>query len=406
DVLADAEYTYFENQKIAGYRTALGAPLLRGGNVLGVIFVGRTVVQPFTDKQIELVATFADQAVIAIENVRLFDEVQARTRDLTESLQQQTATADVLQVISRSTFDLQTVLDTLANSAGRLCEAENVQIFLRAGEVYRLAAHNGFSLEYQEYVKQHPIAPSRGTLVARTALQGAPVHIPDVLADAEYTWLEGQRLAGFRAAFGVPLLREGSWVGVRAMTRGTPHPFTTRQMELVTTFADQAVIAIENVRLFEEVQARTCELSESLQQQTATSEVLQVISSSPGELGPVFEAMLENATRICEAKFGVLFRSEGVALRAVALHGAPPLYAEERRRNPVIRPRPETMLGRAMATKQTTQISDIRDEPDQTGSSSGTTGAVLAKLAGARTAVAVPMLKGNELIGAILIYRQ
>src|SRR5262249_3259258 len=143
-----------------------------GGNVLGVIFVGRTVVQPFTDKQIELVATFADQAVIAIENVRLFDEVQARTRDLTESLQQQTATADVLQVISRSTFDLQTGLDTLANSAGRLCEAENVQIFLRAGEVYRLAAHNGFSLEYQEYVKQHPIAPGRGTLVARAALQG------------------------------------------------------------------------------------------------------------------------------------------------------------------------------------------------------------------------------------------
>src|SRR5262249_52333286 len=151
---------------------------------------------------------------------------------------------------------------------------------------------------------------------------------------------------------------------------------------------------------------RTRELSESLEQQTATSEVLRVISSSPGELEPVFQAMLENATRICGAKFGVLFRSEGVALRAVALHGAPPLYADERRRNPVIRPRPETMLGRALATKQTTQIRDIRDEPDQTGSSSGTTGAVLAKLAGARTAVAVPMLKGNELIGAILIYRQ
>src|SRR5262249_52280238 len=160
------------------------------------------------------------------------------------------------------------------------------QIFLHAGEVYRLAAHNGFSLEYQEYVKQHAIAPSRGTLVAGTALPGGPVDIPDLLADAQYTWLQGQRHAEFPAARGAALLREGSCVGVMAMTRGTPHPFTTRQMELVTTFADQAVIAIENVRLFEEVQARTCELSESLQQQTATSEVLQVISSSPGELGP------------------------------------------------------------------------------------------------------------------------
>src|SRR5262249_23368567 len=163
----------------------------------------------------------------------------------------------------------------------------------------------------------------------------------------------------------------------------------------------------ENGRLFEAEQQRTRELSESLEQQTATSEVLQVISSSPGELEPVFETMLANAIRICGAKFGVLFRSEGDALRAVALHGAPRLYAEERRRNPLIRPRPETMLGRALAIKQTTQISDIRDEPDQTGSSSsGTRGAVLAKLAGARTAVAVPMLKATELTGAILIYRQ
>src|SRR5262245_34482271 len=280
DVLADPEYTYFDAQRLGGFRTMLGVPLLRDGQPIGVLSLTRSVVKPFTDKQIELVTTFADQAVIAIENVRLFDEVQARTRDLTESLQQQTATADVLQVISRSTFDLQTVLDTLANSAGRLREAENVQIFLRAGEVYRLAAHNGFSLEYQEYVKQHPIAPGRGTLVARAALQGVPVHIPDVLADPEYTFLEGQRLAGFRAAFGVPLLRQGSCVGVMAMTRGTPHPFTTRQMELVTTFTDQAVIAIENVRLFDEVQERSRELQESLQQQTATADVLKVISRS------------------------------------------------------------------------------------------------------------------------------
>ena len=274
DVLADAEYTMAETALKARIRTALGVPLLREGNPIGVILLGRRAIQPFTEKQIQLVTTFADQAVIAIENVRLFDEVQARTRDLTEFLQQQTATADVLKVISRSTFDLQTVLQTLVESAARLCDADKVNITRQRDGVFYRAEAYGFSQEFMDYVKDVPIKAERGSAFGRALLEGRAIHIPDVKADPEYTWVEAQRLGDFRTVLSVPMLREGVPTGVLSLTRTDARPFTEKQIELATTFADQAAIAIENVRLFERVEARTRELAKSLEDLRTTQDRL------------------------------------------------------------------------------------------------------------------------------------
>ena len=308
----------------------------------------------------------------------------------------------MLKVISRSTFDLQTVLDTLVQSAARLCDAEKAFIFRRDGDVYRLAANHGFSSDYRDWMERQPIAVGRGTLVGRTAFEARMVHIPDVLADPEYTLTEAIKLGKFRSMLGIPLLREGSPIGVIALTQSTVRPFTDKQIELVKTFADQAVIAIENVRLFDEVQARTRDVSESLEQQTATAEVLKVISSSPGELEPVFEAMLENAVRICGANFGNLYLREGDAFRIGATYGAPPPYVEYLRTEQLFPLNPKVGLGLLVRTKETYHLADI--------SAVSTHGDKLREatitLAGARTLVGLPMVKDNEVIGAIVIYRQ
>src|SRR5262249_56656150 len=262
-------------------------------------------------------------AVTAIENARLLNELR-------ESQQQQTATADVLKTISRSTFDLQAVLQTLVESAGRLCRADRSTIRLvRDGAYHHLASH-GYPPEHIEYMTSHPIFPSRASLVGRVVLEGKAIHIMDVQADAELTYLRAPGVERLGTGLGVPLLREGKPIGTLLLIRAKVEPFTDKQIELAVTFADQAVIAIENVRLFDEVQARTRELSEALEQQTATSEVLGVISRSPGELAPVFQAMLENATRLCAAKFGTMYLREGDAFRMVATHNAPAAYVEAR----------------------------------------------------------------------------
>jgi GAF domain-containing protein len=383
-----------------GHRTILSTPLLREGEAIGSLSLRRTDVRPFTAKQIELAETFADQAVIAIENVRLFDEVQARSRELSESLEQQTATAEVLQVISRSTFDLQTVLDTLVQSAARLCEAEQNVIFLREGNVYRIAARYGMPPELEEYAKQHPISPGRDTLTGRVVLESGVIHIPDVLADPEYTY-GAQPLGGYRAMLGVPLLREGTCIGVMTITRKTPQPFADKQIELVTTFADQAVIAIENVRLFEEVQARSRELSESLQQQTATADVLKVISRSTFDLPTVLNTLVDSAARLCEADTAQILRPTGKEAGyyyIAATYGYTPEY-DEHVKTLRLPPGRGSLTGRILLEGKPVQIPDVLADAEYALHEA-------QRLGGFRTHLGVPLLREEAPIGVLVLSRR
>jgi len=273
----EAEGTYELTQNVArtrGWRSRLMVPLRSDNEAIGVISITRKEPGEFAAQHVELLRTFADQAVIAIQNVKLFDEVQARTRDLEESLQQQTATADVLKVISRSTFDLKTVLQTLVESAARLCDADTSQITRQQDGVFFRAETYGFSEEFIKYTTTIPVAADRGSAIGRALLEGKAANIPDVLADPEYTFMEARRFTDYRTVLAVPMLRESAPIGVIVMTRKEPRPFTDKQIELATTFADQAAIAIGNVQLFDEVQARTRELAQSLEDLRAAQDRL------------------------------------------------------------------------------------------------------------------------------------
>jgi signal transduction histidine kinase len=374
--------------ELGGYRTVLSVPMLKGQEVVGLIVIYRQEVHPFTNKQVEVVKSFASQAVIAIENTRLLNELR-------EALQQQTATADVLKVISRSTFDLQTVLDTLTKSAVRLCEAESAHIFRRTETDYELAACCGYSSEYEAHMRSRRFAPARDSLVGRIALEGRMVHIPDTLADSEYNQPEAQKLGRFRTMLGVPLLREGTPIGALTLTRSEVRPFTDKQIELVTIFADQAVIAIENVRLFDEVQARTGELSQSLEQQTVSAEILKVISRSIFNLQPVLETVIENACRLCAADKGFIYRVHSDSGHFAEAYNASPELLELLARTPVRRAR-NSVTGRVLLERRTIHVEDVQADPEY----------AFVERVGVRTTLGVPMLREGSLLGVIIIYRE
>src|SRR5262245_40493359 len=317
--------------------------------------------------------------------------IEQLRRELDESRRQQTATADVLKLISRSNFDLKVVLQNLVESAAQLCVAQQAIVTLRGNDgLYRLAAIFGFPAEFEDYMRQNPLAPGRATTTGRVALEGKVVHIPDVLADPEYDFPKGQQLGGYRSNLGVPLLRDSVPIGAFVLMRPVVKPFTDKQIELVENFAAQAVIAIENTRLLNE-------LRESLQQQTATADVLRVISSSRGDLKPVFEAILENAVRICEAKFGNLYIYEENFFRIVAMQNAPPAYGEFWRREPVfvVTDSSRIPLARLARARKVIQIPDLTADEAYIGRDDPRLVAIVDS-ADARTMLLVPMLKEGE----------
>ena len=344
--------------------------------------------RPFSEKEIAFLQNFAAQAVIAMENARLLGELRERTRDLEESLEYQTGTSNVLNVISRSTSDVQPVLDTVAETATRLCGADTGNIAIREGEVYRFAASSYSAADPEFWVKlrQRTIVPGRDSLSGRVLLEGRVVHIEDILADPDYAFPE-TAASGRRTGLGVPLLREGESIGVIALSRQRVEPFTERQIELVRTFADQAVIAMENARLLGELQARTRELEESLEYQTATSDVLKVISRSTFDLQPILDTLVETAARLCDAGQSAL------AIRSDDLYRCVATFSLNREWDQMLR----TMT--FALERQPVYVADVAADPEFAVPGAVTIGK-------ARTALGVPLMREGEPTGVLIVLRQ
>jgi GAF domain-containing protein len=394
--------------RLHGFRSMLYVPLMNGAVPFGVITVTRVEPGGFPPHHIQLLQTFADQAVIAIENTRLFNEVQERTIELTEALEQQTATAEVLGVISSSAGDLAPVFDAMLGKAMQLCSANFGVLNTYDGKKFHTAATYGLPPAYDEYRRRQPLEYGPATAPARL-LEGEPfVQTTDLPESEAYRNGEPNRRAlvdigGARCLLAVPLLKDGCVVGDVMIFRQENRPFSEKQITLLTQFAAQAVIAIENTRLLRELRESTEDLTESLQQQTATSEVLQIISASPGDLAPVFDKMLENATRVCGAQFGSMLLVEDQSVRQAALYNAPPALAEVRV-DRVFRPHPQSALAAALRTRQVCQVEDLRTQPNYLERNPATVEFV--ELGGVRTAAWVPMIRNDEAIGVITIYRQ
>src|SRR5262249_36554811 len=385
-----------------GVRTFLGVPMLKEDELVGAVLIYRQEVRPFTEKQITLLTSFASQAVIAIENARLLNELRQRTDDLGEALEQQTATSEVLSVISTTTGNLQPVFDKLLANATRLCGAKFGMLNLYDGDSFRTVAFHNAPPAYVEARSGRSFRPHPDSGLGYVERTIQIAHIEDVRARQVY--LEGDPvvvaladLAGARTLLIVPMLRENELVGTIGIYRQEVRPFADKQIELVKNFAAQAVIAIENTRLLNE-------LRESLQQQTATSEVLQVISSSPGELQPVFDAMLERATRVCEANFGILFRFEHGTARPIAMIGVPQAYVDFAQREGT-KVSEHAPVMRVAKTKQFVHVVDFTTEYAYVVERNPM-GIAGAEIAGTRTLVVAPMLQDDDLVGAIAIYRQ
>ncbi len=396
DVTTDEHYRIQDAALTAGFRSLLGVPMLRGGRAIGAITVGRAEVGTFSESRVQLLRTFADQAVIAIENIRLFAELGARNTELRSALEQQTATSEVLKVISRSTFDLQPVLQTLIENATRLAGAEGGLLQRFDGEAFRTDAEYGATPEFGEYRRRNVVPADRGSVSGRAALERRTIHVVDVLADAEFRQLDAQRAAGYRTVLCVPMLRHDELVGLFFLWRTEVRAFTDQQIELVATFADQAVIAIENNRLLGELQDKNTDLTEALEQQTATSEILRVISSSPTGIQPTFDAIAAAATTLCEADNATVFRFDGGLIHFVAHHGRTPDEVESARQAFPQPPRRQSVTARALLDAAVVHIVDVRDDPE-----------IEASLqAISRTVLSVPLIREGQALGAITVARR
>jgi signal transduction histidine kinase len=404
----DLPIAALEAYRREGMRTAIAVPLLKENTLIGAIAFHRREVRPFSDKQIALLKTFADQAVIAIENVRLFTELQEKNRALTqahaqvtETLEQQTATSEILRVIASTPTDLTPVFETILRSAVRLFNAHGGSIRRFDGELVHLAAVTSPNPEADDRLRRmFPHPPDREYATERPILDGTVAHIPDTEDESSELTQRLARDFGFRRLLGVPMLREGQIVGVINVTGLEPGPYSARQIALLQTFADQAVIAVENVRLFKELEARNRDLTETLEQQTATSEILRVISSSPTDVEPVFRTILANANTLCDASFSVLWLWDGEALTAVAHENVSQALAENLR---TARPRPNRRnpLALSILEQAVVHVADVLSDPRFAPEDVPT-----YRLEGARSIMSVPMLREGSLVGVINTWRR